>query len=271
MTAFDRRKPALVAAVTASLVLTACSGEAGPPTVAEHAEKTHQLTIAVFPDRPGLSQRRSGDAYAGFEIDLATRIAGEFGVPAKGITFLPVSPETRERVLTEGRADLLIASLPMGSGKDLVFAGPYYTDHQDLLVSSKARGLAEPSDLAGKKVCALDLPVAKATVTGVGGIAWVRGESDSDCLVKLLRGGIDAFLGPSSRLAGYSLQNPGKMRLLGARFAPVDYGIGLRRGEEATARRIDRALKGMIASGTWKDVLARNLPLLASTRPPRIG
>ncbi|REE97889.1 transporter substrate-binding domain-containing protein [Thermomonospora umbrina] len=258
------------AVVSLAALLTACTADAddAPSTLAEKAAKDRKLTIAVQPDRPGLAQRQKGSTYAGFEIDIATRVANKLGVPSSGITFIPATSADREQLLTRGKADLVIAGFAIGANRNVIFTGAYFTANQGILVNAKERELTDPGDLKGRRFCTVGQ--APIMANALPGATRVKTDNDSECLVALLNRKLDAVLGHNAELAGYSLQNLGKMRLLNARLSPTDYGIALRRNEATTATTITAILKEMIADGSWARSLARHLPQLTAQRPPSL-
>jgi glutamate transport system substrate-binding protein len=145
--------------------------------------------------------------------------------------------------------------------QDIAFAGPYFIAGQDLLVRLDDPSITGPETLNGKKLCSVKGTTSAQAVKDqfARGTQLVEYNRFSDCVTALLAGIVDAVTTDDTILAGYAAQNPELLRVVGKPFTQERYGIGLRKGDTASRDAIDAAIQKMITSGTWKDIVQRNL------------
>ena len=91
----------------------------------------------------------------------------------------------------------------------------------------------------------------------------------------LADGVIDAMTTDDIILAGYANQPAyqGKFKLVGDTFSKERYGVGLKKGDTETCKKVNDAVKSMIDDGSWKKALEDNLgssyKFNASENPPK--
>src|SRR5262245_8592815 len=122
-----RRIGAAVAAAAVIVTgLTSCSGTTSYRSAVDKANKTHKLVIGIKYDQPGLGLKQPDGAVSGLDVDVATFIAGQLGVPAKNITWVETRSANREPFLQQGQVDLVVASYSITDErkKKVTFAGP---------------------------------------------------------------------------------------------------------------------------------------------------
>lgn len=136
---------AIVAAGALAASLTACSsGGAG-------AASGDKLKIGIKFDQPGLGLK-TGDTYAGFDVDVATYIAGKLGKQPNQIEWVQTPSAQREDMIANGNVNFIVATYSItDSRKEKVsFAGPYLIAGQDLLVRSDENSITGIDSLNGK-------------------------------------------------------------------------------------------------------------------------
>jgi serine/threonine protein kinase/ABC-type amino acid transport substrate-binding protein len=231
--------------------------------VIDKARSTHRLTIAVKGDLPGVGLE-TGGAFTGFEVDVATYIAGKLGVPASGITFHRVARSERAGVLKSGEADMVVAtySYDESRGDGGTFAGPYYTAHADVLVreDSGIRGL---KDLRGQVLCAPQgtdaYRIVEQKVGGgaTGGVEGVPAANYAVCMDLLAQGRVDGVPGDDLILAGFADRAQGMdLSVLGLRLTDQRYSVGLPAKDARTCAAVRDAIAEMHEDGTI-DTLAK--------------
>nr|WP_237418126.1 transporter substrate-binding domain-containing protein [Actinomadura rayongensis] len=243
--------------------MSSCS-KANSPSFLDTIDKNKKVTIGVLPDQPGLSQRVGEKTYAGFDIDVATQIAKQLGVPATGITFVPVTGRDRVATLTSGKAQLVIAASPAPAEKNsaITASNPYLTMHDDVMLLSKDKKTKQKSNVAGKKLCVLPGSAIPADLKAKPAPT----KSISECLVALLNGKVAGAFGKDAVLAGYAQQNPGRFKLLGLNGTATSYSIYLPAKDARAKQKVDSALQKMVQDGTWKRMVTTRLPMLSNTR-----
>ncbi|MFL6065930.1 MAG: glutamate ABC transporter substrate-binding protein [Friedmanniella sp.] len=215
------------------------------------------LKIGISFDEPGLGLK-SGDSYQGFDVDTATYVAKALGVPEGGITWVEAQPANREKILTDGSADLVFAtySITEERRQQVDFAGPYFVAHQDLLVRRNDEEITGPDTLNGKNLCSVTGTTSAQLVKEryKGKITLQELPQYSDCVAKLAAGDIDAVTTDDVILAGYAAQKQyrGKLRLVGEGFSNEIYGVGVKKGNTEMVTKVNAALRQYIADGSWE-------------------
>ncbi|MFD3524221.1 serine/threonine-protein kinase [Streptomyces sp. NPDC058653] len=231
------------------------------------AKGTDRITIAVSGDRPGLGQKLPNGGFAGFEVDVATYVAGELGYAPADIVWQEAPSAARLALLAQDRADFLAASFAVtpSRSREVDFSAPYLTAHQDVLLPGDAPDIREPSDLRGSRVCALEGSTAFDTLTasvGPGAVPVAR-TSVAQCVDALAKGEVDAVTADDTTLAAHAAsRETHTFKLAGLALGEEPYAIGLPKGSPLTAE-VTKALGRMKADGSLDRALRKNLLLLA--------
>jgi glutamate transport system substrate-binding protein len=256
--------------VTAS----ACGPAHVSPTdpLVTRARATDHLTIGIRFDAPGLSEHTVDGRFVGFDVDVATFVAGELGVAAKDITWRETTSATRETDLTSGLADLVVATYSItDKRKQLVsFAGPYFTTGQDVLVRRTSADITGPETLNGRRLCSVtgSTPAQQVKDRFAQAVQLVEYPRYGDCVTALLAGQIDAVTTDGVILAGYVTRDPELLKVVGKPFSKEDYGVGLRQGDTRSVTAVDDAIRKMISSGEWLRSLNANIGPSGYQLPP---
>jgi len=109
------------------------------------------LRVGVRPDDPPHSFLNSQGHFAGFDVDIATAIAKDWGVKLQLVT---VNELTRISYLQNGRIDLAVTSISttVKRAKEVDFSETYFFSDQTILVRKGA--YQHLSDLVGKTIAA---------------------------------------------------------------------------------------------------------------------
>ncbi|WP_330460208.1 glutamate ABC transporter substrate-binding protein [Streptomyces sp. NBC_00820] len=255
------RKVTATSAVVLALAVsaTACGGGKKDDGASGGGKK---ITIGIKFDQPGLGQK-TPQGYAGFDVDVATYIAGKLGYKPDQIEWKESKSADRETMLQRGDVDFIAAtySITPERQQKVDFAGPYLLAHQDVLVRADDSSVKAPSDLNKKKLC---------SVTGSTSAQNVKDKlapkaqlqvypTYSACLTGLQSKAIDALTTDDSILAGYAAQAQfkGKFKLGGLKMTNENYGIGVKKGSDLKGK-IDKALGDMVADKSWQKAVDKN-------------
>ncbi|MGK5530207.1 glutamate ABC transporter substrate-binding protein [Streptomyces sp. URMC 129] len=251
-----RKASALAATVlTLSLTATACGGggDAGGDGI----------TIGIKFDQPGMALKTPDGTYEGFDVDVATYIAGELGYEPDQITWEEAPSAERETLLQRGDVDFIVATYSINEERkqQVDFAGPYFLAHQDLLI----REDDEVPDVEAIN----DLTLC--SVTGSTSASNVKEDfapdanlrefgTYSECLTGLENGAVDALTTDDSILAGYAAQeqNQGKFKLAGLELSDEFYGVGLPKDSDLRDQ-VNDAIRQMVDDGSWQRFVDENL------------
>ncbi|MFC4061165.1 serine/threonine-protein kinase [Planomonospora corallina] len=257
-------------AVTTPAATTAAPSTGSP--LLDRIARTRTITIGYRAGLPGVALERSGSP-AGFEIDVARRIAAELGVPAGGVVFRNVGVR-REDAVDGGEVDLVVANLSITgqSRKRVAFAGPYYLAYRDVLVR-KGSGISTLEDLRGRKVCAAGSTTTAALIKDrVAGVELVPAADMAECARNVAAGIVDAFPGDDLVVAGFGARESGEFEVLGLRLRREPYGVALRRGDPVACEAVSEAIAAMYADGSVRELLEHHFGAVDfgfQTRRPR--
>ncbi|SFB37698.1 amino acid ABC transporter substrate-binding protein, PAAT family [Amycolatopsis marina] len=249
------RVGAVVAA--ASLALAACGGgeEGGDKTVLQKAQDDKKLTIGIKYDQPGLGLKTPDGQFVGFDVDVAKYVAKELGVEESGIEWKQAPSAQRENLIEKGEVDLIFATYSITDSRKekVLFAGPYFVAHQDLLVRADEADITGPETLEGKKLCSVKGSTSAQNVADeYPGVALQNFGGYSECLTGLENGAVDAVTTDDVILAGYAAGEAGKFKLVGNGFSDENYGVGLKKGDTESRDAINAAILKMQEEGAWK-------------------
>lgn len=247
---------ATAAALVAAAALSACGlGGSEKETVADK----DSLVIGVKADQPALGVKGPDGTYTGYDVDVATYIAGKLGVPKERITFKTTNSSVREEALANGTVDMIVATYSITAKRKMkvTFAGPYYVAHQDTFVRADATAINDVRDLKGKRICEVKGSNSWRRVIEERKVAAkpVTVDTYGACMDALAAGRLDAVSTDDLILAGFAAGRPGRM--INAPFTDEKYGVGLKKGDLKGCETVNRAITSMYQDGTAKRLLTK--------------
>ena len=194
----------------------------------------------------------------GYDVQVARRFAQlAFGKKTK-VSLTCVTTPSRIPTLMSSRVDIIISTLTwtQARSEQIDFSIPYYSATGRLLVPNSSS--LTIGGLAGKTV---------VTTRGALYATWVRNcfknakllEVDSPALATaaVKDGRADTFMFDDAFLLGVATQDA-DVRLTGDKFLNVPWGIGIRKGDAATARWVNAALRYMKKKDEFVKILRAN-------------
>lgn len=270
------RWPRVLAA--ALVVAAAAAGCGGPEPVVFPAGTTMAelqaagtIRVGVKYDQPGVGFRNLATGkLEGFDIEIAKLVAGRLGIDTDRIRWVPTVSQDRERFLTEGRVDVVIASYSITPDRSAKVgqAGPYYVAGQQLLVRKADDRIYGPETLSGVRVCSVTDSTSLATVQKQYNARPVPVATYTECVQKLLAGSVDAVTTDDAILLGYAAQQPDQLKVVGQPFTEERYGIGYRKGDPAFCQFLTETISAAEADGSWAAAFGRTLGKAGVPRPP---
>ncbi|HOQ52479.1 MAG TPA: transporter substrate-binding domain-containing protein, partial [Micropruina sp.] len=202
---------AALAAAALALSMSACGSGAGSTNL-------QALKIGIKFDQPGLGLK-DGDKYSGFDVDVATYIAGKLGTTADKITWIQAPSAQRETLIESGQVDLVVATYSITDARKekVSFAGPYFIAGQSLLIRADDSSITGVDSLSGKKLCSVTGSTSAQKIKDkVPGVNLQEFGGYSDCVTALNAKTIDALTTDDTILAGFAAQpaNAGKLKLV---------------------------------------------------------
>lgn len=176
----------------ASAVLALVCGQVQADQL-EDIKEDGEIVVGVKQDYKPWGYLTSDGELAGLEIDLARDVAERLGVE---LELVPVVASNRMQFLSQGRIDLIIAT--MGDNEDRrevvgMIQPNYYAGGTNVL-APKSVGLEEWSDLEGRDVCALQGSYYNKRVTQLYGPNLVAFAGIPEVTSALQNGNCVAFL-----------------------------------------------------------------------------
>ncbi|MEU9156915.1 glutamate ABC transporter substrate-binding protein [Streptomyces sp. NPDC048417] len=237
-----------------------------------------KIKIGIKYDQPGLGLQEPDGSFSGFDVDVATYVAGQLGYKPNQIEFVQTKSADRENALARGDVKFIAATYSITDERKqkVDFAGPYLLAHQDLLVK-KASTIAKGTDLNGKNLCSVTGSTSaqnvQKTIAPKANLKEVS--TYSECIAGLQSGSVDAVTTDDSILAGFAAQDKykGQFKLAGLKLSNENYGVGVKKGDSATLDKINKALEKMVSDGSWQKAVDANFgPAQYKNEPaPKIG
>lgn len=245
-----RRALAALAAVACTMSLAACG-----------ADESGKIRIGIKFDQPGLGFKKSG-TYVGFDVDVAKYVAKKLGYSEDEIVWKEAPSKQREAMLQNGDVDMILATYSITDERKnaVSFAGPYFVAGQDLLVRKDDHSINGPEDLNGKRLCSVTGSTSAATVKEkfASEVQLMEQPGYAECATALFSGIVDAVTTDDIILAGLASASRGKLRVVGKPFTQEYYGVGIKKGDTALAKKINAAITVMIKDGSWERAIADN-------------
>ncbi|TDE90790.1 glutamate ABC transporter substrate-binding protein [Occultella glacieicola] len=271
-----KRTRVAIAAMAAigALTLGACQADAGDPDDAggdTGAETTDgadagdgggdTIRIGIKFDQPGLGFQ-DGAEYTGFDVDVATYVAGELGYSPDQIEWVEAVSANRETMLEGGQVDMIFATYSITDSRDEVvdFAGPYFVAGQDLLVRADETEITGPEDLNGKNLCSVSGSTSAQRIKDdfADQVQLIEQPGYSECIQYLIGGQVDAVTTDDIILAGLAAaEGSGSMTVVGNPFSEENYGVGLPPGSDQ-CEAINEAIQAMFDDGSWEQFITDN-------------
>ena len=259
---------ALAAAAVLPLAMTACGGgdSGGGGTGGGDT-----IVIGTKFDQPGLGQKNPDGTMSGFDVDVATYVAGELGYTPDKIEWKESPSAQRENLIQNGQVDFIAATYSITDARKekVSFAGPYLITGQSLLVRADNTDITGEASLENNKIlCSVSGSTpAQKIKDKYQGVQLQQYDTYSACIDALKNGAVDAVTTDEVILAGYAAQTPGAFKIVGEPFSEERYGIGLKRDDAELKTKIDDALQKMFDSGAWKEAFDKNLGPAGITAP----
>jgi ABC-type amino acid transport substrate-binding protein/ABC-type amino acid transport system permease subunit len=186
-----------------------------------------RIRFGVNPSYAGFSVRTDGQ-WAGYQVDIALRIAAKLGVEA---VFVAVSGADRIGALADGRVDVVLATLGHTTLRDaqVNFVRPHYYASMTEIVGARDLRIVDWEQLVGRTVCVTVGSYQNAGLIGHG--ARLMLFDGSAKLEEALNSGVceiaahdDSYLAGLYRKLAFDKKFDTKFR-----FAPVPWGAAVPR------------------------------------------
>ncbi|MEM8611109.1 MAG: transporter substrate-binding domain-containing protein [Cyanobacteria bacterium P01_H01_bin.105] len=210
-------------------------------------ESRGRLIVAVKDNRFPLGYRDVTDELAGFEIEIARRLALDLLGDETAVEFRPVDNVDRVNMVVDGEVDIAISAITITAQRQRIvsFSEPYYLDGTGFITTAA-------------QVTTIDDLERIAVLTDSSTLAHVRYQlpdaslvtvsSYQEAIAELTRGQVDAFAGDVSLLTGWQQQD-GQYRLLDEVISVEPVAIAIPKGTQYSELR--RAINNSLRQ--WDD------------------
>lgn len=261
---------ALAIAVALPMSVTACGGGGS-------GGDDGTIVIGTKFDQPGLGLKNPDGTMSGFDVDVATYVAGQLGFAPDKIEWKESPSAQRETLIQNDQVKFIAATYSITDARKekVSFAGPYLVTGQSLLVKADNTDITGADSLQNnKKLCSVSGSTpAQRIKDKYPGVQLQQYDTYSACIEALKNGAIDAVTTDEVILAGYAAQSPGTFKIVGQPFSEENYGIGLKKDDTDLQKKINDAIAKMEADGDWAKAFEKNLgPAgIATPAPPAIA
>jgi polar amino acid transport system substrate-binding protein len=249
-------------ALAASLLLAGCAGGSGDSAETEDPYgliTPGQIRVASVGDLKPYTFTDASGEFTGFDVELFEDVAGRVGIDDvvfTGQDFSAILP-----AVANGQFDVGVAAIGITEERQgtVDFSNGYLAGYLTVL-ASPAQGIADDSDLAGKRLGVVQGTLQEAyAVKNFPDTELVRFPDNNAGVAALNNGTVDAhFLDYESAKAyaeQYDLENAIDIPSFDA---PAGFAIA--KGNEALKAALDDALAEAMEDGTWKELHEKWFP-----------
>jgi polar amino acid transport system substrate-binding protein len=195
----------------------------------------------------------------GFDIDMLQQVGQAiFGSPGH-IAYVIVPNADRAQYVQSGKVDILAETMTITCAREKLvdFSTVYYDAGQQILVPTNS-GITGKQDLTGKRVCA---PAGSTSLQNLANLRehiqlWAVG-NETDCLVMLEQGQVDAISTDDTILQGLKAQDP-NTKLAGQTFSSEPYGMAISKAHRDFTSFVNCVL-AQVRTGAWANIYDENL------------
>jgi polar amino acid transport system substrate-binding protein len=231
--------------------------------------KQGYLIAGVLEDVFPFSFRDASLRPEGFDVDVARDIAGALFGDREKVVFRPLREAARLEALQAGQVDLVIAAVTVTcKRRELVnFSTVYFEAGQRVLVN-RSSGFTSLSDMRGRRVCAARGSTSLGTISSYPSKPIpVGAATETDCLMLLQLGNVDAVSTDDTLLAGMAAQDP-RTDIVGPPLNEEPYAVAISNTAPDLVRFVNAVLERRAQDGRWRASYERWLKLLGPVPSP---
>lgn len=223
---------------------------------ASTSSKEKKLVIGIDDKFAPMGFRDDKNEIVGFDIDYARAVGKKMGYE---VVFQPIDWKAKESELSSGRIDLIWNGYTITDERKqkVLFTKPYLKNSQ-VVVTPAASSIQKLNDLAGKKIglqslsSAADALNANPIKEKVGNVTEYP--DNVLALSDLKIGRTDAVVIDEVVARYYMSKEQGTFKLLDESLAPEEYGIGVKKGNEALLNELQKALDELNKDGSAAEI-----------------
>lgn len=244
-----------------ALAFTGCAQKPADPVAGDTSWKDIQtkgyMVVGLDDSFPPMGFRDEKGEIVGFDIDMAKRAAEVMGIEAK---FQPVVWAGIIMELNNKNIDLVWNGMTITAERQeaINFTKPYLANRQ-IIVVQKDSAINSKADLAGNKIALQAGSSAvgavksdEATYNSLDGM--VEFPNNTEALLDLAAGRVSAVVVDEIVGRYYIAKKPDLYRVLEDNFGDEEFGIGIRKSDDAFRAELQKAIDTMITDGSAKEI-----------------
>lgn len=225
-------------------------------TLARIRGRNNTLVVGIGTDQAPFATQANGTELTGFDVDLLTALAQQWGV---NVTFVPVTTVDRVEKLTSGEVDLLAGGIQHTKALEgeLDFSQTYCLGGSSLMVPAAA-GIDTINDLEAKTVATLENSNAAEQLQALAEASGVTLQlatypTYAAALTALTEGSVAGLVGDSVALTKLLADAPNRADLqrLDHLLSVAYYGFGLPAGDAYFNNLVDATLQDLKQNGEY--------------------
>ena len=268
----------LGAATLSALALAACDSEAPAPDATSETPEEAQLDATAYDDLIATGAVASDDDVAASEWASKVKEAGTLrvgGVQTSLLFSLLNEKDGKTRGFDAGLFQLL-ARYVLGDENAVEITQVTSNTRESVLVMADNEDINGLEDLAGRNVAAQSGSTGPSILEEYAPEASIQEfATDEEARSALEQGRVDAYVIDTAMQMGNMTRNPGRYRLAGDEFGPVDpYGIGLpldSDGVEFVNAWLQRIEDEGLWASLWQVCIGDRAGIEQAPEPPAIG
>lgn len=232
---------------------------AGEDTSLQYIKDNGKIILGLDDQFPPMGFRNDSDQIVGFDIDLAQAVSEKLGVE---LVVQPIEWDAKEMELSTKNIDCIWNgfSITQERKEALTMTDPYLENSISMVVRSDS-DIKNLTDMAGKNIALQAGSAAEETLDDESNKEFKDSLSNiqqfgdyATALMDLETKNSDAVL-MDSVVAKYMIQELGKdFVVLDEALAADEYGIGFRKGDQALADAVSKALSELKSEGKVKEI-----------------
>lgn len=244
------------------LILAGCASASPQGTAAADDSWTRikeqgYFILGLDDSFPPMGYRDDNNEIVGFDIDLAREVAKRMGVEVR---LQPVVWETVTQELNKGTIDVIWNGCTINEERLAVidFTKPYM-DNKQVVVVLKDSPYQTLEDLSGKKLAIQQGSSAEAALDANAQFKdslseIVKFEDNAKAFLDLDSERVDCVAVDVCVYGYYFQQYPDKYRMIEASLGDEQFGVGVRKADDAFTAELQKAIDAVYADGTAGEI-----------------
>lgn len=237
----------LLGILAISLLLSGCAGS-------QPAVKVRVATDATWPPFEYVDETTK--EIVGLDIDLMKAIAEKGGFE---VEFINVSWDPLLAGMAQCQYDASISAMTITEDRkaQFAFSDPYFAAGQVVTVRADEATVTGKDTLSGKTFGAQLGTTGDIEGQKIAGATLKTYDDIGLAFQDLMNGQIDAVIADNPLAMGYVLQNPDKLKTVGAVFTDESYGIAVCKTNTELLEKINKGLAAVEAEGLIDELAAK--------------